>query len=142
MRLIKIISKRKAHNLLSDRTLHSSPPPPSTHWLCKKGDFRVIQIPNTHIQNTSTTLIISLYDDFNGTPAKHGQDEVIMRSSHEIAGQVIMCLNVELELALVLKKVLQPTTTQVRVLRNYGTSIKLSQRSYYFSSYFTRKYCV
>ncbi len=36
-----------------------------------------------------------------GTPAKLSKGEVIMRSSHEIAGQVIMYLNVELELDLV-----------------------------------------
>ena len=45
------------------------------------------------------------YGDLFGTPANLVEGKVIIRKYQEIASQVIMCLNVELELALVAIKI-------------------------------------
>ena len=74
-------------------------------------DYLYSQLSRTTIITRSS--LESVIHKF-GTLALIGEGEIIIRSSHEIAGQVIIYLNVELELALTAtQKFLNSLTTYV-----------------------------
>ena len=73
-------------------------------WLCKKGDYWLVWILNSHIHNICTTLIPSYsvesvihYSDLirDRTPATISVGQVIKSSSNETESLIIMYLNVE-----------------------------------------------